>query len=241
MRSPEQLALRSKSIKSSEALIFNYLHSKEQFLSAWNAAKIGVVISDRRLRYKALNHSAAEIHNLSINAHLGRPFHEILGNLTDKVAPLWETVFSTGRSLSNLQVCGKMPKRTQRGAWIVNLFPLKDKRDRVEQVGCFVTELSSTWVPICACSEEPGEMLDGEKQISQTVGTSPLIPLSQREKEIVGLLAIGKANREISPLLGISIRTVETHRARIMKKLGTKSLVHVVYYAILNRLVDVPA
>jgi DNA-binding NarL/FixJ family response regulator len=53
-----------------------------------------------------------------------------------------------------------------------------------------------------------------------------------RETEIIRLLAEGKTNKEISALLGITVRTVETHRSKIMLKLGLHSLVELIHYAI---------
>jgi len=61
--------------------------------------------------------------------------------------------------------------------------------------------------------------------------------LTGREREIVQLLAEGKANKEISAALCISTKTVETHRAAIMRKLGINSIVELVHYAIRNNLV----
>jgi len=52
-----------------------------------------------------------------------------------------------------------------------------------------------------------------------------------REVEILRLLARGKSNKEISVELGITVRTVETHRAKIMSKLGLHSVVELVHYA----------
>ena len=51
----------------------------------------------------------------------------------------------------------------------------------------------------------------------------PLCALSSREREVMKLLSEGKANREVAKLLHISPRTVDSHRANIMKKLGVKS------------------
>ena len=53
-----------------------------------------------------------------------------------------------------------------------------------------------------------------------------------RELEIIRLLAEGKANKEIAAQLGITVRTVETHRAKIMLKLGLHSLAELIHYAI---------
>lgn len=62
--------------------------------------------------------------------------------------------------------------------------------------------------------------------------------LSNREREILKLIAEGKSNREIASLLFISAETVKTHRASIMKKLGLKSIAEVVRYAVKEGLVE---
>jgi DNA-binding NarL/FixJ family response regulator len=61
--------------------------------------------------------------------------------------------------------------------------------------------------------------------------------LTQREREIVQLLAEGKSNKEVATTLGISIKTAETHRAAIMKKLSLDSLAALVRYAIRNNII----
>jgi DNA-binding NarL/FixJ family response regulator len=63
-------------------------------------------------------------------------------------------------------------------------------------------------------------------------------PLSSREREVLQLLAENKSNKEIATTLGISVRTVETHRRSIMKKLKISSIVELVHYAIRNGLVE---
>jgi DNA-binding NarL/FixJ family response regulator len=62
--------------------------------------------------------------------------------------------------------------------------------------------------------------------------------LSSREREVVQLLAEGRNNKEVGMLLGISARTVESHRSKIMRKLHVASFVGIVRYAIRNRLVE---
>jgi len=57
-------------------------------------------------------------------------------------------------------------------------------------------------------------------------------PLSQREHEVLRLLALGHTNQEIAQILFISVRTAETHRARIMQKLGLRTRAEVVRYAL---------
>ena len=74
---------------------------------------------------------------------------------------------------------------------------------------------------------------NGGHSSSDTVG-----PLSGREREILQLLAENKTNKEIAVRLGISVRTVETHRRSIMQKLNANSIVKLVHYAIRNGIVQ---
>jgi DNA-binding NarL/FixJ family response regulator len=62
-----------------------------------------------------------------------------------------------------------------------------------------------------------------------------------REIEVIRLLAEGKANKEIAVELGITIRTVETHRAKIMLKLGLHSLTELIHYAIRHKIFTAPS
>jgi FixJ family two-component response regulator len=57
---------------------------------------------------------------------------------------------------------------------------------------------------------------------------SRVASLSPREREVMALLAEGKANKEVASILGLSPRTVEGHRARLMDKLGIASLAELV-------------
>jgi DNA-binding NarL/FixJ family response regulator len=65
-------------------------------------------------------------------------------------------------------------------------------------------------------------------------GGRPSARLTAREREILQLLAEGRNNSAISQLLAISVKTVETHRAAVMRKLGVSSLAELVRYAIRN-------
>jgi len=62
--------------------------------------------------------------------------------------------------------------------------------------------------------------------------------LTPREREIVQLLSEGKSSKEVAVVLGISVKTAETHRANIMRKLEIHSVSHLVRYAVRNRIVE---
>jgi len=57
-------------------------------------------------------------------------------------------------------------------------------------------------------------------------------PLTARELEIAQLLAEGHSNKRVAAELGVSVRTIETHRRHIMQKLRIRSVVELVLYAI---------
>ena len=63
-------------------------------------------------------------------------------------------------------------------------------------------------------------------------------PLSDREREVLRLLALGYTNQEIAKQLFISVRTAETHRAHVMQKLRLQSRAELVRHAIAHGLLD---
>jgi two-component system response regulator NreC len=65
-------------------------------------------------------------------------------------------------------------------------------------------------------------------------------PLSEREHEILRLLALGHTNQEIAGELYLSVRTVETHRAHIMQKLRISTRAELVRYALAHGMLDEP-
>jgi DNA-binding NarL/FixJ family response regulator len=61
--------------------------------------------------------------------------------------------------------------------------------------------------------------------------------LTDREKEVLHLLAEGKTNKEIATLFSLSPYTVETHRTRIMQKLGLHNTAEIVLYAVRKKII----
>lgn len=62
--------------------------------------------------------------------------------------------------------------------------------------------------------------------------------LTSREREIVQLLAEGKSSKEVATSLGISVKTAETHRANIMRKLQLHTVSELVRYAVRNQIIE---
>ena len=83
-------------------------------------------------------------------------------------------------------------------------------------------------------------LLDGYPRQNQS--GEPQMPtrdrLTPREREIVQLLAEGKSSKEVAVTLEISVKTAETHRANIMRKLEVHSVSEVVRYAVKNQIIE---
>ena len=73
---------------------------------------------------------------------------------------------------------------------------------------------------------------------AQPVSAQSAEALTAREREVIQLLAEGGSSKSIAALLGLSAKTVETHRASIMKKLEAKSLADLVRYALRAKIIE---
>jgi two-component system response regulator NreC len=89
----------------------------------------------------------------------------------------------------------------------------------------------------------------GERHVDPELGASLVVaddqpalePLSERERDVLHLLALGYTNQEIGKRLYISVRTVDTHRAHIMRKLRIETRAELVLFALANGLIGVAA
>ena len=84
-------------------------------------------------------------------------------------------------------------------------------------------------------------VLDGyldKKPGSAPTTDAPASRLTPRQREIVQLLAEGKSSKEVAVALGLSVKTAETHRANIMRRLECHSVSELVRYAIRNKIIE---
>lgn len=93
-------------------------------------------------------------------------------------------------------------------------------------------EFFTTRVHEAASSSRHSDRKDGRKRGQER----PI--LTPREREVLQLLTEGKVNKEVGTVLGMSTKTAETHRARIMAKLKLHSMSELVRYAIRNRIIE---
>ncbi len=84
-------------------------------------------------------------------------------------------------------------------------------------------------------SQEAKESLTNQFTIEQPVHQSLMSKLTSRELEIIQLLSEGESSKQIAHRLSISVRTVETHRANSMRKLGVHSVTELLHYVFKNK------
>jgi DNA-binding NarL/FixJ family response regulator len=82
-------------------------------------------------------------------------------------------------------------------------------------------------------------VLSGYRGINGTPKKNLLPNLTPREREVVQLLAEGKSTKEVACDLDLSVKTAETHRSNIMRKLGLHSVSELVLYAVRNNIIQV--
>ncbi|HWA34192.1 MAG TPA: response regulator transcription factor [Cyclobacteriaceae bacterium] len=78
-----------------------------------------------------------------------------------------------------------------------------------------------------------------EKGVQSARNVSKMVDLTNRERQILSLVANGKSNTEVADELFISTKTVDTHKTHILEKLGLKNTAELVKYAIKNKLITV--
>jgi DNA-binding CsgD family transcriptional regulator len=199
--------------------------------------------------------------------HVGQTAPDVIGRTTRIIEPRIDRVFRTGQPVYHHEFSAKLPMRTGIGYWIQDYFPLTDGGGRVSHVGIFVVEVTEqrrleAVIRHFRKSVASGVTIDDGHKLRSLVRAAqaqglpvwrkppsgvpsdsppaadfPLDILSERELEVLSLLAQGKSHKEVASALTISEKTVETYRSRIKLKLGLNSLVELVHYAIRHGIV----
>jgi PAS domain S-box-containing protein len=103
----------------------------------YDTAPVGLCFVDPELRYVRVNNVLAEMNGLPATEHIGKTVRQVLGNLADKIEPLYAQIFNSHTEIRNVEICGPKPgSTTAEGFWNVSFFPLTDDRDIL--IGCNV-------------------------------------------------------------------------------------------------------
>lgn len=255
-KDPEQASWRSS------AKLSNWL------LKALSGSQVGMAIYDREFRYVGVNSAVAAMNGVPPEEHLGQTAPNVIGRTSRIIEPRIDRVFLSGRPVYQHAFSAKLPSRTGIGYWIQDYFPLTDGRRRVSHVGICVVEVTEerrleTAMRRLRRSMASGVTIDDGQKLCSPIGDAqapglpgwrtppsgesldtairgdfPLDILSERELEVLRLVAQGQTHKEGASALAISVKTVETYRSRLKLKLGLKSLVELVHYAIRHGIVE---
>jgi DNA-binding CsgD family transcriptional regulator len=187
------------------------------------------------------------MNRLPSKAHLGASVRSVLGATAEKIEPLYEKVFSTGTAELHYEFSGGLPNRREQVDWVLSLFPVARSPSNIGHVAAIVLDTTIVrrlerhlrlFQPLTFPISEPnGSSLP--PQMITDAPASPLLTLTKREVETLKLLASGNSNKQVAATLCLSVRTVESHRARIMLKLHVHSVPELVRFAIRNSVVPI--
>lgn len=222
------------------------LKQLEPLLSAaQDSPSIGFALIDRRLRYRVVNNTLASMNRLPRKAHIGTSVRAVLAATAEKVEPVFDKVFSTGNAELHYEFSGGMPSRREEVDWLVSYFPIGASSSNVSHVAALVLEmtvvrrlenhLAKLFHPSSMFRERTGWQ---EANIIDTDDSECLSSLSKRELQVIKLVVNGNSNKQAAGILGLSARTVESHRAKIMLKLHVHSVTELVRIAIREKIVD---
>jgi DNA-binding CsgD family transcriptional regulator len=229
--------MRTQAKRSDRASPRSSIGLSNWLLNALKGSKIGLAVYDKDFRYVGVNSAIAAMNGVPSEEHLGQTPSYVVGRASRIIEPQIDRVFLTGQPVHHHEFSAKLLRRTDIGYWIQDYFPISDEKDRVSHVAIFVVEVTEqrrlkAMMCYLRTSLPPGVPFD----LPPTREFPPNI-LSGRELAVLNLLAKGKSNKEVASTLTISARTVETYRSRIKLKLGLKSLVELVHYAIRHGIV----
>jgi DNA-binding CsgD family transcriptional regulator len=195
------------------------------------------------------------MHGVAREAHFGARIRDVLGPAAEKFEQVFERVFSTGKPFWDHEFSAELPTRTEEGYWLTSCFPVKGDTGVPQFAAAVILEITQMkrlemWSQklltdsvrlLEALFESDIFLTQAFSEIAEP--TSPVKSdlggkISPREREVIKFLARSKSNKEVAAALGISVRTIETYRARIMLKLHIHSLSELVHYAIRTHIVE---
>lgn len=213
---------------------------------AKNSWSVGFALLDRALCYSLVNQTLALMNRVSVRQHFGATLKTIVGDCAQKVEPLLEQVFSTGKPVLHYEFSGTLPSRREETCWRVSYFPVFAAPSNVSQVAAVVLDttiirrLERQFADLFESPQGSGRQPQSSSHDSgeRIVDSSRQPSLTFREMQTLKLLANGNSNKQAAANLGLSVRTIETYRAKMMLKLGVRSVSELVRVAIRSNLIE---
>lgn len=186
----------------------------------WNALADAVLVADAEARYLDANRAALQLLGCSLSELRAMTVGDVVAHGADWTKTEYEKFMRDGYWEGRLAI------RPKRGPLVV-----VEARATVLRLGNrteFLSVLRERWIPAVRAEPPPGA----------AESPSRVASLTRRERDVLALVAVGCSSPQVSTRLGISARTVDTHRHRIMRKLGVQSIAALTRFALENGLVN---
>jgi PAS domain-containing protein len=123
------------------------LESEGMLAEFFKHSMVGLAIFDQRLYYEMVNPYLAASNGTTIEFHIGKHVHEILGSVGFQVEAAIQQVFASGQPVLNCDIAGPLPTKPGGGHWIDSFFPIVDSTGKVHRVAAVVVELEKKRLP----------------------------------------------------------------------------------------------
>jgi DNA-binding CsgD family transcriptional regulator len=228
-----------------------------------DASSLGIAIYNHDSRCVLMSKALASMYGNPAKEYVGKTIRQTLGENASQLEPAFRNVWTTGKSLHDVEFTVSLSGRSEKTHFVLNLYPFRDNTREVRLIGVLFCEITNKKklhdrlrdlnsrqkkpafgenMPFGMESMElsaspkiyPGLSVKSESRIH---GKRSADRLSRREQQVTQLLAEGNSNKEVAAALDLSIRTVETYRARLMVKLHLHSVAELVRYAVRKNLI----
>ncbi|MFZ0821061.1 MAG: LuxR C-terminal-related transcriptional regulator [Candidatus Acidiferrales bacterium] len=228
-----------------------------------DTSSIGIAIFNHDCRCVLMSKALASMYGNPAKEYVGKTIRQTLGVYASQLEPAFRNVWTTGKSLQDIGFTVSLPGHSEKTQFVVNFCPFRNNTGDLRMIGIIFCEITNKKklhdrfrdlnsrqkkaafgenMPLGMESIElsaPPKIHQGltVKSESRVQGKRPAECPSHRELQVIQLLAEGNSNKEVAAVLNLSIRTVETYRARLMFKLHLHSVAELVRYAIRNNLI----
>jgi hypothetical protein len=106
------------------------------------ASTLGIAVLDSQTRFEAVNEALARETRASVDFHIGRTSHEVVGDLASQIEPTYENVLRGGTS-SSVPLVGRIRDDPDTGYWLDHCFPIRNQAGAIQQLGLFVVNVTA--------------------------------------------------------------------------------------------------
>lgn len=189
-----------------------------------NSLDSATLVLDRALRVLFATRATKALFN-AIDTEIGLPVGDLTHRLID------DTMEVDARAVLSSHDTMRREVKANDGAWYIrSILPYRTDAERVHGVVVTFTAIAEIMASIDRALARASD--DGGSETMRETAVSAVSSLTVRQRQIMALVMAGQPSKNIAADLGISQRTVDNHRAAIMRKTGSKSLSALIQTAI---------